>query len=228
MGELFQYVADNWIEIQFAAQSHFLVVLYAVGLSTLIAVALAVVLHTNRLSPPSWSTRLRAGTLETALLVASAMLTIPSLALFGLLQPILGLGIAPALVGLTLYGIYPVLRNTVAGLNSVDAAVLEAARGIGMGPVRRLVRIQLPIAWPVLLSGIRVSVLISISITVVAAIVSDLGFGELVLTGLARLGGAGAIQSMIVGTLGPVAVAAIFEVAFALLKRFTTPRGIRV
>jgi osmoprotectant transport system permease protein len=228
VSELFQYIADNWTAIQFAAQSHLLVVAYAVGLSTLIAVVLAIALHTNRLSPTSWTTQLRAGSLETALLVSSALLTVPSLALFGILQPILGLGIAPALVGLTMYGIYPVLRNTVAGLNSVDPAVLDAARGIGMSPLRRLARIQFPMAWPVILSGIRVSVLISISITVVAAVVSDLGFGELLLAGLARLGSTGAFEAVVVGTLGPIVVAAIFEIVYALLKRFTTPRGLRV
>lgn len=228
MGDLLTYLTTNFTAVQFYAQSHFLIVLYSVAVSTVVSVALAILLHTNRLTPPSWSRRVRAGGQEGALLVASALLTIPSLALFGVLQPLLGLGIAPALVGLSLYGIYPVLRNTVAGLSSVDPAVLEAARGIGMGPVRRMVRVQLPLAWPVILSGIRVSVLIMISIAAVAAIVSDLGFGEPLLNGLTRLGGAGSFAQVVVGTLGPLVVAAIFEIAFLVLKRFTTPRGIRV
>ncbi|WP_300016962.1 ABC transporter permease subunit [Pseudonocardia sp.] len=228
MDDLIDYLSTNMAEVQFYAQSHFLIVLYSVAIATAISVGLALVLHTNQLSPPSWSRRLRSGSQEAALLTASALLTIPSLALFSLLQPPLGLGTTPAIVGLTLYGIYPVLRNTVAGLSSVDPAVLEAARGIGMGPVRRIVRIQLPLAWPVILSGIRVAALIMIAIAAVAAIISDLGFGEPLQNGLTRLGGAGSFAQVLVGTFGPLVVAAVYEIAFVVVKRFTTPRGIRV
>ncbi len=75
------------------------------------------------------------------LLVASAALTVPSLALFGLLQTALGIGLAPSLTAVTIYALHPVLRNAVAGLASVDPAVLDAARGMGMGPARRTTRI---------------------------------------------------------------------------------------
>lgn len=228
MGDILDYLSTNSTDVQFYAQTHFLLVLYSVVIATVIALALALVLHTNQLTPPSWSRAIRVGTQETALLTASALLTVPSLALFGLLQPIFGFGISPAIIGLTLYGIYPVLRNTVAGLSSVDPAVLEAARGIGMGPARRMLRIQLPLAWPVVLSGIRVSVLIMISIAAVAAIVSGLGFGKPLLDGLTRLGGTGSFDQVVVGTLGPLVIAAVFEIAFAIVKRLTTLRGIRV
>ncbi len=228
MGDILQYLSDNSTDVAFYAQTHFLLVLYSVTIATVISLVLALVLHTNQLTPPSWSRSIRAGGQETSLLVASALLTVPSLALFGLLQPIFGYGIVPAIVGLTLYGIYPVLRNTVAGLSSVDPAVLEAARGIGMGPIRRITRIQLPLAWPVVLSGIRVSVLIMVSLAAVAAIVSGIGFGKPLLDGLTRLGGAGALPQVLVGTFAPLLVAAVFEIAFVIVKRLTTSRGIRV
>lgn len=228
MGDILQYLSTNATDVRFYAQTHFLLVLYSVGIATVIALVLALVLHTNQLTPPSWTRTVRGGSQETALLIASALLTVPSLALFGLLQPIFGFGIAPAIVGLTLYGIYPVLRNTVAGLSSVDPAVLEAARGIGMGPIRRMARVQLPLAWPVVLSGIRVSVLIMVSIAAVGAVVSGLGFGKPLLDGLTRLGGAGSFAQVVVGTLGPLVIAAVFEIAFVIVERLTTPRGIRV
>ena len=228
MGDILKYLSNNSEDIRFYAQTHFLLVLYSVAIATVIALVLALVLHTNQLTPPSWSRALRAGTQETALLVASALLTVPSLAMFGILQPIFGFGIAPAIIGLTLYGIYPVLRNTVAGLSSVDPAVLEAARGIGMGPVRRIVRVQMPLAWPVVLSGIRVSVLIMISIAAVGAVVSGLGFGKPLLDGLTRLGASGSFPQVVIGTVGPLVIAAVFEIAFLIVKRLTTPRGIRV
>ncbi|HEX2298322.1 MAG TPA: ABC transporter permease subunit, partial [Pseudonocardiaceae bacterium] len=153
MGSYLEYLSENSADLIFYAQQHFLLVLYSVALATALSLVLALVLHTNQLTPPSWSRAMRMSGQEASLLLASAVLTVPSLAMFGLLQPVLGLGVTPSIVALTLYGIYPVLRNTVAGLSSVDPAVLEAARGVGMGPVRRMLRVQLPLAWPVIISG---------------------------------------------------------------------------
>lgn len=222
------YVLNNTDELLFFAQQHFLLVGYAVAIATLIAVTLGVLLHTTNLAPPSWNTRFRAGGREGVLLLASAALTVPSLALFGVLQPALGLGVIPSIVALTIYGIYPVMRNVVAGLSSVDAAVLDAARGMGMGPARRMTRIQLPLAWPVIISGIRVATLILIGIAVVAAIVSGPGFGRLLFSGLARLGAVNSFEQVLAGTLGCLIVAAVYELAFLAITRLTTPRGIRV
>jgi osmoprotectant transport system permease protein len=227
MGSYLQYLSENSTELIFYAQQHFLLVLYSVTLATVISLVLALVLHTNQLTPPSWTRSLRVGSRETALLLGSAVLTIPSLAMFGVLQPLLGLGVAPSIVALTLYAIYPVLRNTVAGLSSVDPAVLEAARGVGMGPVHRMLRVQLLLAWPVIVSGIRVAVQIVISIAVVAAIINGPGFGKPLQDGLARLGAVNSLNQVITGTLGCLVVAASYEIIFAVVQRFTTPRGIR-
>lgn len=226
MGQFGEYLSRNGSTLFFYAQQHFLLVLYAVGLASAIALALGLLLHTNALTPPSWARQLRAGSRESALLLSSAALTVPSLALFGLLQPVLGLGVAPSLTALTIYGVYPVLRNTVAGLSSVDPAVLEAARGMGLGPVRRMLRVQLPLAWPVVVSGIRVATLILIGIAVVAATVSGPGLGQPLFTGLGRLGAANSFEQVLAGTLGCLVVAAVFEIAFLIVARLTTPRGI--
>ncbi len=223
-----EYVGQNVATLSFYAQQHFLLLLYAVSSATAIAVALGVLLHTNDLTPPSWRRQLRAGSRESALLISSAALTIPSLALFGILQPVLGLGVTPSLVALTIYGVYPVLRNTVAGLASVDPAVLDAARGMGLGPGRRMVQVQFPLAWPVIVSGIRVATLILIGIAVVAAIVSGPGFGQPLFSGLARLGAVNSFNQVLAGTLGCLVVAAVYEIIFFVIQRLTTPRGIRV
>src|SRR6476646_396029 len=227
MGSYLRYLSENSTELIFYAQQHFLLVGDSVWLASVISLALALVLHTSQLTPPSWLRSLRVGSRETSLLLASAALTIPSLALFGILQPLLGLGVTPSIVALTLYGIYPVLRNTLAGLSSVDPAVLEAARGVGMGPVRRMLRVQLPLAWPVIISGIRVAVLIVISIAVVAAIINGPGFGKPLQDGLARLGAVNSFNEVITGTLGCLVVAAGYEIVFVVVVRCTIPRGIR-
>jgi osmoprotectant transport system permease protein len=228
MGSYLQYLSENSTELIFYVQQHFLLVLYSVSFASVISLGLALVLHTNQLTPPSWRRSLQVGSRETSLLLASAALTIPSLALFGLLQPLLGLGVAPSVVALTLYAIYPVLRNTVAGLSAVDPAVLEAARGVGMGPVRRMIRVQLPLAWPVIISGIRTAVLIVISIGVVATLINGPGLGRPLQDGLARLGAVDSFNEVITGTLGCLVVAAGYEIIFVVAQRFTTPRGTRV
>lgn len=228
MDAYLRYLSEHSADVVFYTEQHFLLVFISVAIATAISLVLAVVLHTNQLTPPSWSRSLRMASQETALLLASAALTIPSLALFGLLQPMLGLGLSPSLVALALYAIYPVLRNTVAGLSSVDPAVLEAARGIGMGPVRRMLRVQLPLAWSVIISGIRVAVLITISIAVVAAIINGPGLGQLLRSGLARLGAVNSFYEVLTGTLGCLVVAAGYEIAFLVIQRLTTPRGLRV
>jgi osmoprotectant transport system permease protein len=222
-----EYLSQNGTEIFFRVQQHFLLVLYSVGMATAIALVLGILLHTTSLAPPTWRSRLRGGSREAVLLITSAALTIPSLALFGLLQPVLGLNVLPSLVALTLYGIYPVMRNVVAGLASVDEAVLESARGMGMGPTRRMLRVQLPLAWPVIISGIRVATLILIGIAVVAAVVRGPGLGQLVLDGLARLGSANSFNQVVVGTFGCLVVALVYEVVFFAIAKITTPRGIR-
>lgn len=226
--DFFSYVGSQLDTLVFYGQQHFLLVLIAVGIATAISLVAGTLLHTNRLTPDSWSKPLRIGTREGLLIASSAALTIPSIALFGMLQPILGLGITPSLFALTLYSIYPVLRNVVAGLSSVDDAVLESARGMGMGPVRRMVTIQLPLAWPVILSGVRVAVLIIVGIAVVAGAINGPGFGSSLFLGLQRIGSVNSFNQVLAATLGCLVVAAVYELAFWLVQRTTTPRGIRV
>jgi len=91
MGSYLRYLSENFSEVFFYVQQHFLLVFYSVGLASVISLVLAVVVHTNQLTPASWRRSVRVGSREVSLLVASAALTVPSLALFGLLQPLLGL-----------------------------------------------------------------------------------------------------------------------------------------
>src|SRR5689334_24634403 len=96
-----------------------------------------------------------AGNLATT--TTSAILTIPSLAMIGLLIPIVGLGVTPSVIALTLYGLLPIVRNTIVGLAGVDPAITDAAKGIGMGRTGVLTRVELRMAWPAILTGMRVS-----------------------------------------------------------------------
>ena len=159
--------------------------------------------------------------------VTGVFLTIPSIALFGLLIPFLGLGFRPAVVALVLYALLPIVRNTITGLRGVDPAVVDSARGMGMGRLAILRRVEFPLAWPVVLAGVRVSALLLVGIAAIAAIVNGPGLGEFIFSGLARIGGANAVNLALVGTLGVVVVAILIDAFFTLLGRLTTSRGIR-
>ncbi len=223
------YLTSNSQQILFLTQAHFLVVLIAVGVGSAISIVLGLAVSTGEPNPNRFSLDWFAtGIREGSLVFTAALLTVPSLALFALFLPFTGLGVTTAVVVLTLYTLYTVLRNTVAGLTTVDRAVLESARGLGYSRVRRLLTIQLPLAWPVILNGIRVTTLISISIAVVGAVVQGPGLGILLINGISRIGAANSFYQVLTGTLFCLVVAAVFEVFFAIVQRLTIPRGIRV
>lgn len=110
--------------------------------------------------------------------------TFPPAAVLALSVPLLGFGFAPAVAALYLYGLLPVLRNTVSGLEGVPAASLDAARGLGMGPLRSLLRVELPLAFPVVLAGLRGSVVVNMGTAAVGAAIGAGGLGAPIISGL--------------------------------------------
>lgn len=210
----FDYLLANWEMLLELSIEHAQVVLLSLAIAAVIGVSLGVLVYRrDRLS-------------QIALAIASTMLTIPSFALFGILIIFLGLGWTPTVVALTNYALLPILRNTITGLRSVDPAITESAMGMGYSATQRLVRIELPLAWPVIITGLRVSALLILGIAAIAAYVNGPGLGELIFQGLARIGGAGATNQAALGTLGVVLLALLFEVFFSVLNRLTTSRGI--
>lgn len=169
----------------------------------------------------------RGWTASLAVTSTATILTIPSLALIGLLIPWLGLGVPPTVTALTLYGLLPVVRNTIVGLRGVDPALVDAARGIGMSRPAALLRVELPLAWPPILTGIRVATQMLMGIAAIAAYASGPGLGNEIFRGIASLGSANALNQVLAGTIGIVVLALLFDAACALIGRLTIPRGIR-
>ncbi|PZT69377.1 ABC transporter permease [Streptomyces sp. SW4] len=167
-----------------------------------------------------------AGNLAT--LTTSTILTIPSLAMIGLLIPIVGLGVPPTVTALTLYGLLPIVRNSIVGLRGVDPALVDAAKGIGMSRMTRLLKVELPLAWPPILTGIRVSTQMLMGIAAIAAYASGPGLGNEIFRGIASLGSKNALNLVLSGTLGIIILALLFDAAYVLIGRLTIPRGIRV
>lgn len=158
----------------------------------------------------------------------SIVFTIPSLAMLGLLIAPLGLGVAPTVTAIVLYSLLPILRNTVTGLNGVDSTLVDAAHGIGMSRSRVLMRVQLPLAWPVILAGIRVATQLAMGIAAIAAFVNGPGLGQLIFSAQARLGTVNALNMAVAGTAGIVILALLFDLLFVLIGTLTTSRGIRI
>jgi len=164
---------------------------------------------------------------EIALGIAAVFLTIPSLALFVLFIPIVGLGFWPTFIALYMYALLPILRNTVTGLNEVSPAVLESAKGMGMSRNQRLWKVELPLAWPVIIAGIRVSVLMTTGIAAIATLVAGGGLGDFIKNTVNRYPLPTSVESAWTGTVLIVALALAFDGLIALLRRLTTPAGIR-
>ena len=158
----------------------------------------------------------------------SVVFTIPSLAMFIFFIGPFGLGWLPAAIALVLYGQLPVVRNTIVGLRSVEPAVMESAAAMGMKPLTVLRKIQFPLAWPVIIVGIRVSAMLIFGISAIAAYVGGPGLGDYLFSGLANLGSFNSMNQTLVGAFGITILALIFDGLFVFVRRVTTPRGLRV
>jgi len=213
---VWDFIVDRKEQILINALNHAYLVILCVILATFIALALAVlVTRMPKLEP-------------VANAVSAIGLTIPSFALVGLLLPVTGLGDGTALAAVTFYAVLPILRNAVVGLQGVDANLLESARGMGMSNVASLLRGRIPLAWPVILAGIRISLQMSMGIAAIAAYVLGPGLGVSIFTGLAQIGGKNAVSYAAVGTVGIVIVALLLDALLLLAGRLTTSKGIRV
>lgn len=210
-----EYLVQRWDHILELAIAHAQVVLLSILIAMAIGVTTGVLVYRRQ----------RASAVVLA--ITSTILTIPSFALFGLLVPLLGLGWAPTVFALVLYALLPIVRNTVTGLQSVDPAITESAQGMGMNGWQRLLRIEMPLAWPVILTGVRVSTLLLIGIAAIAAIVNGPGLGEDIFGGLARIGSALAVYIILGAVLGIVVLAVLFDGFYAIVEKLTTSRGIK-
>jgi len=158
----------------------------------------------------------------------SVVFTIPSLAMFIFFIGPFGLGWLPAVIALVLYGQLPVVRNTIVGLRSVEPAIMESAAAMGMKPFTVLRKVQFPLAWPVIIVGIRVSAMLIFGISAIAAYVGGPGLGDYLFSGLANLGSFNSMNQTLVGAIGITLLALIFDGLFVIVRRVTTPRGLRV
>ena len=149
--------------------------------------------------------------------------TVPTLALLAIASLALGTGFRAAVVGLFIYALLPIVRNTYAGIRSVDPAVKEAAQGMGLSRWQVTSRVELPLARPVILAGIRTSSVVNVGTAAVAGMIGGVGLGSLITTGLA----VNVIEMVLQGAAPAAALAIILDAILGEIERWLTPRGLR-
>lgn len=211
----FEYIREYFDDLIFYTQQHAILSLYVVATAAIIGIIISLVSYRNAVVS------------QLAIGASSIAFTLPSIALLGLMVPLLGLGLASVFPVLILYAVLPVIRNTIAGLQNVDGSILEAAKGTGMSRWTILFRVELPLAWPVILTGIRVATQITVGLVAIAAYVKAPGLGRYPLDALYNLGSVNTFNEALIGTMLIAALGLVFDGAFVLIRRFATPKGIR-
>lgn len=215
MSSLWDYIGAHYPQLVFDSYQHVSAVVQSVLIATAVGVLIGVLTYRSTLAA------------NLATTTSSVILTVPSFALLGLLIPLFGLGVIPSVAALVLYSLLPIVRNTIVGLNAVDPALTDAARGIGMSRLDTLRRIELRLVWPAILSGMRLSTQMSMGVLAIAAYVKGPGLGNLIFAGLARVGSPTALPMALSGTLLIVILALVLDAVLVVIGRLTTSKGLR-
>lgn len=210
------YMADNLGLVAERGLEHIAIVGVAVSIAIVTAVPLGIAITTNR----------RAA--DTVLYAASMMITVPSIALFGLMIPLLsgighGIGTVPAVIAIVLYSQLPIIRNTYSAIADIDPALREAAVGMGMTPLQRLREVEIPLAVPVIMAGVRTAVVMNIGVTAIAAYIGAGGLGTFISRGISQSDE----RQLITGAVAVSVLAILADLALWGLQRALTSKGMR-
>jgi len=202
-----EWLIEEWDQIQRALLEHLELTLYAMLLGLVVSAGLAALALRYR-----WT----AGPING---LTAFLYTIPSVALFGILFPYFGLSRLTAVLPLALYTLLILVTNIVAGFNAVAPEIREAADGMGMTPARRVLRVELPLAAPYIIAGLRIAVVSTVGLVTVAAIVGQGGLGRLILDGLRRT----FWTPMTIGASMSILLALVLDGLILVVGRWATP-----
>ena len=208
---ILNYFVKNLNLILKLTLEHITITVIAVSISTLIGIVIGILITRFKMAA------------TPVIGLAGIIYTIPSLALFGMLIPFIGIGMKPALIALILYSQLALIRNTYVGIINIDPAIKESGKGMGMSPWQFLRMVELPVALPVIMAGIRTAAVMNIGTATIAAYIGAGGLGWLIFRGIASVN----TEQIIAGAL-PVTLLAIgVDYLFVLLERILTPAGLR-
>lgn len=208
--KFFNYVSNNWEHILELLLEH----LQLTGIAILAAIIIGVPLGILITRYKRFS--------GLVINIANIFQTIPSIAFFGLLIPILGIGGRTAVLVLFLYALLPIIKNTYTGISGVNPAMIDAGKGMGMTNLQILRMVELPLALPVIMSGIRVATVINIGTTTIAAYIGAGGLGELIFIGIQLFRN----EMILAGAIPAAALAIIADKLLGVVEKKLTPRGI--
>ncbi|WP_163560166.1 ABC transporter permease [Halomonas sp. NO4] len=212
--ELIQYALDNLDLLIRRTIEHISLVGVAVGIATLTGVPIGIAItKSERVA-------------RAVLYLASIIVTIPSIALFGIMIPVLslighGIGYVPAVIAVLLYSQLPIIRNTYTAINNVNPALREAARGIGMSPNQRLRMVEIPLAVPVIMAGVRTAVVLNIGVMAIAAYIGAGGLGTFISRGISQSDP----RQLIVGAVAVSLLAIVVDYTLLYVQKRLTPKG---
>ncbi len=214
--ETLKFIFDNLGVIAGLGVEHISIVAVAVGLAILTGVPIGIAITQNQ--------RIA----DMVLYVASIIVTVPSIALFGLMIPVLsligqGIGWLPAVIAILLYSQLPIIRNTYTAITNVDPALRESARGMGMTPLQRLWQVEIPLAVPVIMAGVRTAVVMNIGVAAIAAYIGAGGLGVLISRGISQTDP----RQLIAGALAVSLLAILADYALLKLQKRLTPAGLK-
>jgi osmoprotectant transport system permease protein len=214
--EILTFIANNLDVIARRTIEHISIVAVAVSLAVATGVPIGIAISRNK----------RAATV--VLYVAAMIMTVPSIALFGVMIPILslvgqGIGYLPAVIAVLLYSQLPIIRNTYTAITNVDPALREAAIGMGMSNRERLFQVEIPLAIPVIMAGIRMAVVINIGITAIAAYIGAGGLGTFISRGISQTDP----RQLVTGALSVSLLAIVADYGLLWLQRRLTAKGLR-
>lgn len=172
---MIKYISEQWQTLLTMTVDHVIMSAVAILIAMLIGITLGIIS-----SKVKWLAR-------PVLLIVNTIQTIPALAMFGLLMPIVGIGAKAGITALVLYAILPVLKNTYTGITGVDRSLIDAGRGIGMTEFQLLKKVELPLAVPVIMAGIRTAAVLTVGLTTIVALIGGSGLGKIVYQGISRV-----------------------------------------
>jgi osmoprotectant transport system permease protein len=212
--ETIVFILHNLPAIGERTLEHISIVSVAVGIAIVTGVPIGIAItHSQRAA-------------DTVLYLGSIVMTIPSIALFGVLIPLLskihqGIGYLPAVIAAMLYAQLPIVRNTYTAIRNLDPALRSAAIGMGMSPTQRLWRVEIPIAMPVIIAGVRIAVVINIGVTAIAAYIGAGGLGTFISRGISQTD----VRQLLTGALTLALLAIAADYALLWLQLRLAPKG---
>lgn len=212
MSEFINYVTQNISTILELFAEHVQLTILAIVISIVIGVPLGILITYFKPSK------------KPVMAIANLIQAIPSMALLGFMIPLLGIGTKPAIVMVILYSLLPIIKNTVAGLDSINSETLEAAKGIGLTRLQVLYKVQIPLAAPVIMAGVRISAVSSVGLMTLAAFIGAGGLGYLVYAGIRTTN----TDQILAGAIPACILALLIDYIFSILERLVTPKSFQL